>query len=367
MFDYFTINADNFIFFIKKRYNAPMDKNNGENKFPKNLWIIVLAGFLIAGLIVGIYFWLYKTTANPNHFVFDDVLDCEIFRDNVVYDEAIQKDCIQIQMRLKNIFDKQAQKQKIINQLKEQGIDAEAPDPEEDSGITYSEEIDELQNSSFTCLAEHTNIEAVQSNRNISEKYLHENSDLNKDALNTPIAPGQETIITLKYVIENTDDIFLYFSGKTDIGENLVVSLKTRGICSFNSTWAKNSEVAQKQQTQTVEITGVKISVGGEWYIDKQAKVNVKLKNTRNDGTLDIEYSSSQDAVQSTKETAGWFNPAPEISQIEIAGRTYQFMQPNENMFVLCTDSISAKSIKITGNNVDLVNAMSVIESLQFL
>lgn len=343
-----------------------MGKIRNQNNQLKIVVITILTGLLIAGLIAGIYFWLYKTTANPNHFVFDDVLDCEIFRDNVVYDESTQKDCIQIQMVVKNIFDKQAQKQQIIEQLAEQGIDAQAPDPDENSGASYSEEIDEVQNSSFTCLADHTNIEVVQSNKNLSQKYKQENSNFNNEALNTPIVPGQEAIITLKYVIENTDDIFLYFSGKTDLDENLVVSLKTRGSHSLNYTWARNSEIAEKQQTQTVEINGVKIFVSGEWYIDKQAKVNVKLKNSRTNGTLDIEYDSSLDAVQSAKETASWFNPVPEISQIEIAGRTYQYMQPNENMFVLCTNSISAKSIKITGNNVDLVNAMSVIETLQF-
>lgn len=167
-------------------------------------------------------------------------------------------------MRTKNIFDKQAQKQKIIDQLAEQGIDAQAPDPDENTGATYSEEIDEIQNASFTCLADHTSIEVVQSNKNLSQKYTQENSDFNNAAMNTPIAPGQDQLITLKFIIENTDDVFLYFSGNTNLGQNLVVTLKTRGIQSPNLAYSKNAEIAEKQQTQTAEITGVKISVGGE-------------------------------------------------------------------------------------------------------
>lgn len=308
--------------------------NINETNKNKFIGILIVALVIIISVIsyIFIYFCILRTTAQPKHFIIEDILDCEIIKDEIVYDKSIQKDCIQITMNIKNIT---------------------------------SKEDDSSQDFSLFCLNDLTNIEVMQNNVNIGQKYIDENSKFNNEALNSVVAPGQMITITLKYIIEDAKDILLYFSGNTNLGDNLIVNIKTRGVKSAESIINSSKELTEKQEISNVEITGVKISLVDGWYVENQAKVNVKLKNISNNATLDIEYSSSLDANQTAKETASWFTPVAEIEEIEINGIRYQKLQPTESMFVLCTNATKAKSIKITGNNIKLDDAMSLIKNLE--
>ena len=175
---------------------------------------------------------MFKTTAQPSHFTFEDTLECEITQDRIVYDENLHQDCLQFDMNIKNIYDKEAHKQEIIEKLKEQGIEAEAPDPDSDSESTYSDEIDEIQDSYSLSLSDFTYIEVVQSEKSLTEKYKNTNKDYNNEALTTGVSPGETKNITLSYVIENTDDIFLYFSNLKNQENSFIVTFSTRGFSS---------------------------------------------------------------------------------------------------------------------------------------
>lgn len=209
-----------------------MAKNVKNNRNLKKFFTIASITCLIIGVAVIIYLSFFKTTAQPAHFTFEDMLECEITQDRIIYDETLHQDCLQFDMNIKNLYDKQAHKQEIIDKLKEQGIEAEDPDPESENGATYSEEIDEIQDSNYQCLADFTTVEIVQSERNLSEKYKSTNSAYNNEPLMTSVAPGESKIITLTYVIENTDDVFLYFSNLKNQENSFIVTFSTRGFSS---------------------------------------------------------------------------------------------------------------------------------------
>ena len=135
-------------------------------------------------------------------------------------------------MNIKNIYDKEAHKQEIIEKLKEKGIEAETPDPESESGTTYSEEIDQIQDSNAQYLANFTYIEVMQNDRNLTEKYKEANNAYNNEALATTVVPGETKNITLTYIIENTDDVFLYFSNLRNQENSFIVTFSTRGFSS---------------------------------------------------------------------------------------------------------------------------------------
>ena len=104
------------------------------------------------------------------------------------------------------------------------------------------------------------------------------------------------------------------------------------------------------------------------WYPDEQMNANIRLKNDKfKDSQLSISYDSSGNAKSVAEMSRSWVSSsAPAVETIDINDQTYYYFSSSSSTFVLTTDGPNNLVFKITGQNLSLDDARSLIENLEF-
>ena len=261
------------------------------------------------------------TLANPHKFKLAEKYECNIERDNIFFDPEANLDVLQVDMVIKKIDD-----QDIASEF--------------------------LMDYRIFAIQGNTQLDECTSKRNDYYESNFQNMDVS-------LNPDEKKQVVLYFYLLNDKNVnLLFFNNAQVIEQEVDIPIKGReSIQSWLGSKAKNAELRSKQSLKSVELNCIKVYLTDDWYADSKASVNIKIKNSKSNGTIDIDYDSAMNAENLIKQHAVWLSYNGQVSQIDINDRIFYIIQPTDESFVLTTDASNGYSIKITGSNTNLDKA----------
>ena len=294
-----------------------------------NLLLVLFAIIVISIIISSVM--PKSTLANPYKFCLADKYECNIERDDVFFDPVAELDVLRVEM--------------IIENKDAQNVNSEFLKNYRVYAIQGKDQLDEFSNQ--------------------RDDFFESNFQ----NLDVKLNSNEKMRVSLYYYLLNDEEVsLLFFNNDQEIVQTIQIPIMERK--SFQ-TWlvaeAEKAEVSKKQNLKTAELNCIKVYFTDDWYADSQASVNIKIKNSKNNATIDVEYDSTMNAENLIKQHAGWLNYTGQISQMDINDHEFYLIQPSDNSFVLTANASNGYSIKISGSNTNLDEAWHLIESLEIL
>lgn len=360
-------------------------KKNISSKLP-----LVLGLVLGAFLLFGIIFWMItpdKITANTTYFRVADMFDCQITDEYIHHEDETNTDYLVVNFI--SSYDGPAIDRK-IDQQNTTGYDENTPTSdqltEEEQENLSNEEIDKINEKTINelnkrlakkrTMGEFVDVFASQNNRALDEP-----SDLdregagnatNYDSLHKGAESGDSYEFMLVYTLKNFDPVTLTFypTGSNDVDKefDIVFNIYQHDFIGYLVSLFNNAiDIFMKQNVHFIDFKAAKINLVDGWYADTEGRAVVRLMNPKYSGaTLDINYDTASSAEELAKKTAALQTPVPDVSEMEIAGRTYYYFDKASDSFALCSDGKSGVKLRIIGTGLSLDDARSFIESLEF-
>lgn len=336
------------------------------------------AGVAVLVFVILCFVFGTQNTANPTHFVLADRLDCTINSDRLIYDEANNCDCIEINMTFKNVTNPYDNSDPDIRT-------ADQVSPEEEDAMSEEEKDIINRNSALKGTSRIQTIfdvvsilylQAAQDGKMLTEPAAEIRADgkeNNADAMEPRLEIGQTADISLYFKLANQADVQVAYnfnaptqkddnSFTDEFGDKQVTQLVTfaRAGQTTPQLWAylTTHSLEEGQSANNVEWHDLQIPLRDGWYVDKQGTAAITLKNPqKSNAKIEFSYSSGQTAEQYARETANWSSPAPEVTTTTINGTTY-YTYTSGNLIVLCRDaSVQGASIRIALTNLSLDDA----------
>lgn len=337
-----------------------------------------LAGVAVLVFVILCFVFGTQNTANPTHFVLNERLDCTINSDKLIFDEANNCDCLEVNMTFKNVtkpYDNSDPNMRTADQIT----------PEEEESMTEEEKEEINRNTILKRSSEaqtQFDISAVlflqpsQNGTGLVEpgaELRADGKENNADAMSPRLAIGESANVLLYFRLANQSDVKVtyLFGGRTqqddnsfteEFGDNQMdqevnfarAGQTTPQLWAYLTTHSLDGD----QNADKVEWHDLTIKLVGGWYVDKQGNAALKLKNPNKDNaSIEFSYSSGQTAEQYARETANWSSPAPEVTTTTINGTTY-YTYTSGNVIALCREgSTPGSSIRIALTNLSLDDA----------
>lgn len=364
-----------------------MNKNNKTIKITALILSLFVIVFVVVSFILGTS-TLKPTTADITNFKVGDAFDVSVNRDIIVHDDENNADNLIVYFSAKNFGPEVDNKIEVQNTT---GYDDNTPtadqlSEEEQENLT-NEEIEKINEKTINeankrlnnkrTAGEFIDISAIQDKHALLEPdYLERvgaGNATNLDSLHKGAESGSSYDFYVAFTLNNMDKVTLLVRNySSENNDNFEINFDIAKHFSFKKHQAnepvQKSNHENNYDGQKIEFRAANITLVDGWYVDTQAQSIVQLKNDRFEkGSIDINYSSSDSALQLAQETASWSQPAPEISEIKIGNKDYYYFTKSDGYFVLCTTGKSNLPLRIMCSGITLDDAKPIIESLSFM
>lgn len=206
----------------KKTPKLSIPKLSASNKRKVGFGALGIVGVAVLVFVILCFVFATQNTANPTHFVLNERLDCTINSDKLIYDEANNCDCLEVNMTFKNVtrpYDTSDPNMRTADQLSQEEQDALTEEQKEEiNRNTILKRASEAQ-TQFDISAV-LFLQPSQNGAGLVEpgaELRADGKENNADAMSPRLAIGESANVLLYFRLANQSDVKVtyLFGGRT--------------------------------------------------------------------------------------------------------------------------------------------------------